>query len=214
MFSRYNVLHAARAAVPRSRRVRTSLPPTRWSLLIAMTLMTSLLMGGCKTDCASRGTLCEGDTLVLCYMQDYFPPQEARLERACGEDGMVCVDIGSKAFCAAPDPDCKTDTDRYCKGDTIVYCSSEISGFATAEMPCTPHACVRVEGFAPVCATPDTPCYTRPDGQYCWEFSQTAYECYQKGMARENSHCNYCYVGSDGKATNQMTGERCLPPRQ
>jgi hypothetical protein len=126
----------------------------------------------------------------------------------------MCMDTGSTAFCAAPDPDCKTDTDTYCNGDTIVYCSSEVSGFATSEMPCTPHACVQVEGFAPVCATPDTPCFTRPDGQYCWDFTQTAFECYQNGRVRENSHCNYCYIDSDGKAADQMTNERCLPPRQ
>lgn len=189
------------------------LPSTRWALLVGMMLVAPLLMGGCESDCASEGSHCEGNTLVLCYMQGILlSRREVRSEQDCAERGEMCVDTGSTAFCAAPDPDCRPDTDTYCKEDTIVYCSAAVSGFATAKMPCTPHACAQIEGFAAVCATPDTPCFTRPDGQYCWDFSQKAFECYQKGEVRQNHQCNYCYINSDGKAANQMTGELCLPP--
>jgi hypothetical protein len=197
-----------------------SLPSSRWPLLIVImltALSAPILMGGCESECASRGGHCEGDTLVICYMEGFFPQREVRSKRGCAENGQMCVDTGSTAFCAAPDPDCKPDintSNMYCRDDTIVYCSSEVSGFATSEMPCTPHACAQTEGFPPVCATPDTPCFTRPDGQYCWDFSQDAFECYQKGRVRQNSHCNYCYINSDGKAASRMTEELCLPPRQ
>lgn len=155
------------------------------------------------------GSHCEGSVLVTCSTQGILFPSQERYERNCANEGLGCVDTNRSAVCAAREPACTVDD--YCDGDTLVHCDPELPGYTSGKHSCAPYPCVHVDGGEPaLCVEPETQCFKRPDGQYCWQYSDEAFECLKGGKVRTNKQCPRCYVDEAGKAASRETNAPCL----
>jgi hypothetical protein len=180
--------------------------PAYGFLLFLAAVAAPLALEGCAPDCSAVGLFCEGDVLVACVSQGYYPAQLERTEYPCAA-GEQCVSNSHYAACAVRDPACVATS--YCKEDRVVTCQPGFPGYATEETACSPYPCVQVEGGDGVCADPSTECFKLPDGQHCSEYNGNAIECWQRGRVREKL-CKDCDIDPDGKAMSKETNAPCL----
>jgi hypothetical protein len=166
-------------------------------------------MHGCSRECSpGMKASCEGNVIVGCTSYGDVVTHFEEYRYDCAAEGLPCVELDVGPACARPDPAC--DLKAYCKEDHVIGCNQYQPGYATYDESCAPYGCAQVEGKSARCVTPDDPCFTRPDGQYCEPFSNSAYKCSQKATVHTTTLCSGCYIDADGVAVSRDTNVPCL----
>lgn len=176
-------------------------------LFLLGVVAAALGLAGCSKEC-SQAARCEGNILITCHTGGDMLPHDYEEREDCAAEGMQCVQTETAVACALPDPACSEGS--YCKGDTAIHCSDELPGYSREPRSCAPYACIQADGGKPICVDGAGPCFEQPDGQYCEDYSTSAYECWQSALIRSTGMCSYCYINADGVAASQDTKVPCL----